>query len=193
MTQAQTTTSRRSQIDFNHRLGLKGRRRTLSTTPVSQTPSVFNAPPRPILACHTYQEANHLSRQLTEKGMSIQAWNICSKIREVDLFLQANKQINKIYEVHPELSFRAWRGTKLIASKKSAEGKALRRLLVQDYYDVNVELIRKEIGAKFTAEDDILDALAALWSAERIEASKACSVLNETHKDALGFEMQIRF
>jgi predicted RNase H-like nuclease len=146
-----------------------------------------------VLSCKTYQEANQLSRQLTQKGMSIQTWNICSKINEVDLFLQTNSLNGKIHEVHPELSFRAWSKSDSLASKKSPEGKTQRRLLAEDYFNLNVLEIRKEIGAKFTAEDDILDALAALWSAERIATNQACSVLNEVQIDSLGFEMQIRF
>jgi predicted RNase H-like nuclease len=161
--------------------------------PPSNRASVFSAPARPVLSCKTYQEANQLSRQLTDKGMSIQAWNICSKINEVDLFLQTNSLNGRIHEVHPELSFRAWSKSDFLASKKSPEGKTQRRLLVENYFNLNVLKIRKEIGAKFTAEDDILDALAALWSAERITNNQACSVLKETQIDSLGFEMQIRF
>jgi len=51
--------------------------------------SVFSAPIRPVLQAKNYKEALALHRQADGRGMSKQAYNIMSKIREVDAALRA--------------------------------------------------------------------------------------------------------
>src|SRR5437764_4472408 len=50
--------------------------------------SVFPAPIRPAIAAATHSEASHISRELQNRGMSKQAFAICSKIRAVDEVLR---------------------------------------------------------------------------------------------------------
>src|SRR5215470_12049119 len=59
--------------------------------------SVFTPPPRPLL------EATHYE-QVRGHGLSIQAFNIMAKMREVDRVMTAALQ-QRVYEAHPELAF----------------------------------------------------------------------------------------
>src|SRR5699024_4253131 len=68
--------------------------------------SVFNPPVRPALHAPTYAEAFMTSYEITQKKISIQAWNITPKIKTVDQLLQDNELYrDKVYESHPELVF----------------------------------------------------------------------------------------
>ena len=62
--------------------------------------SVFTPPTRPLL------EATHYA-QVRGHGLSIQAFNILPKIREVDRVMTPALQ-QRVYEAHPELAFRLW-------------------------------------------------------------------------------------
>ena len=76
----------------------------------------------------------------------------------------------RVYEVHPEVSFRAMNEGQRLQYRKKSAGGALER----------VELLRRqgieltELGAAASAPlDDVLDAAAAAWSANRILAGSA--------------------
>ena len=72
--------------------------------------SVFPAPGRALLGAASHAEACMLGRNLDGRAISIQAWNIVPKIREVDDFLRlkhAGKNADAFCETHPELSFMA--------------------------------------------------------------------------------------
>ena len=127
--------------------------------------SVFPAPIRATFAARTYQEACALSLQVQGKSLSRQAFEIIPKIREVDELITPELQM-RIFEVHPEVSFRALnRGQSLKHRKLDREGKEERlKLLLPHYPAIKghlVELRRKEV-----AEHDLLDAAVAAWTAE---------------------------
>jgi predicted RNase H-like nuclease len=68
--------------------------------------SVFPAPIRPVLSETDYKEACQKRFEVEGKRMSLQAWAIARKIREVDAVLQADTELgNKVREVHPEVWF----------------------------------------------------------------------------------------
>jgi predicted RNase H-like nuclease len=146
--------------------------------------SVFPAPLRPLLAASTYPEANSISRNVQKRGISKQCWAIVPKIAQIDEILQRHREVRgRVYEVHPEISFRAWAQAD-IPTKHSAEGLAARRKLAEEYFG--------ELPAtpRPVHENDLLDAIAALWTAERILAGTSRE-LGDAHVDRTGLAMRI--
>src|SRR5262249_16689983 len=76
--------------------------------------SVFTPPPRPLL------EATHYE-QVRVHGLSVQAFNIMAKMREVDRVMTAALQ-HRVYEAHPELAFRTLAGRPMQYRKKTVAG-----------------------------------------------------------------------
>ena len=148
--------------------------------------SVFPAPLRPLLVVRDYAEANRVSLDLQKRGISKQAWAIVPKIAQIDRILQRHRHVRgRVYEVHPEVSFAAWNEhAPLAASKHSKEGLAARRALAEAHFGELPPL------PKYVAENDMLDALAALWTAERILAGRARE-LGDSRADLTGLPMRI--
>jgi len=150
--------------------------------------SVFPAPLRPLLALRDFDEANRISRELQKRGISKQGFAIVPKVAQIDRLLQRHRNLRgRVYEVHPEVSFAAWNDHEPIAaSKHSKEGLAARRALATAHFGEDVlQSIPKHAG-----EDDVLDALAALWTAERILAGRARD-LGDARADLTGLPMRI--
>ena len=134
---------------------------------------VFSPPIRKILYCTDYQEALQKSKDTPPDGVGLskQSFYLLPKIRQIDEWLRKDSKLQKsIFETHPELSFWAI-GKQTAPSKHTTEGKDFRiQLLTQvgiwneSFFDI-IEQERKR--ANVISKDDILDALACLWSAYR--------------------------
>lgn len=156
--------------------------------------SVFPAPIRPALAAKSREEANRITRAADGRGVGAQSWGIFPKVKEVDTELIEKPGLQSfVHEVHPELSFWAWNGRKpMSVAKKKPEGKAQRRRLVDTYFGNDAfQSIRSEHYKKEVADDDINDALAALWTAERILKGKAQLIPEMSQIDACGLIMEV--
>ena len=154
--------------------------------------SVFPAPLRPALDATSRKEADEITRSIDRKGVPAQAWGIYPRIREVDLILRANPRVRRItYEVHPELSFMAWNDhISLGESKKTYDGMRMRSDLIESDYGREARAkVRHEQPKKLAADDDIHDAFAALWTAERIYSGLAEMIPNSPRIDSEGLEM----
>ena len=151
--------------------------------------TVFAIPPRPVWEFETYADANRACKQLTGKGLSIQAWGLRHKIAEADAFRRAATAPDgvRLYEVHPELSFAAMAGTPVPDSKHTGAGLEIRRDLL---YQAGITLPPKVTGA---AQDDLLDAAAVAWSAGRIAADEATVLTTPTQRADDGTEIAIRY
>lgn len=136
--------------------------------------SVFPVPPRAVWDAPNYEAANTRCRTLTGTGMSRQAWALGDKLREANALHQAG---TPLYEVHPEVSFRAMAGTPLVHGKRTWAGQRLREQLLREQGIV----LPVDVGsAGVAAVDDVLDAAAAAWSAHRIAVGAACSLPDGT-------------
>lgn len=135
--------------------------------------SVFPTPPRAVVEAKSYPDAARLCTELTGRGLSRQSFGLSVKILEVDAF----RDDPSIYEVHPEVSFRALAGEPLRERKKSWAGQARRLELLAGAGIV----LPADLGeaARATPPDDVIDAAAAAWSANRI-ANGAASHLPDT-------------
>jgi predicted RNase H-like nuclease len=130
-------------------------------------------------------------RQATEKGFSVQAWNIVPKIREIDKLCQQITLRESLYEVHPELSFRQWSGLSVIPRKKSIEGITFRKQLIKNFFGVECILSHGLPRSITPAIDDLCDAYAALWTALRIHHGQAITLPDGPDVDEFGQRMQI--
>ena len=135
--------------------------------------SVFTAPTPEMLNQPNYEKASLVSKRLFGKSMSLQSWYLFPKIKDVQTMIHHEDM--QIYEIHPELSFRAMNNEQVILeSKKTHEGFALRNALLSMHFKNFIfEDIRNQHSRKDVMDNDILDALAVLWSAKRIQSNQA--------------------
>jgi predicted RNase H-like nuclease len=148
--------------------------------------SIFAIPPTPVWLAPAYAEANQMCRQLTGNGFSIQAWGLRRKLLEAaDYRLRCS---HPLYEVHPELSFRAIAGAPLGDAKHTAAGQARRRrLLATAGLVVPADETLRRVAV------DVLDAAAVAWTARRIAAGQAEVVPDPPQTDVTGREIAIRY
>lgn len=135
--------------------------------------SVFTAPTPEMLEQPNYERASYFSKRLFGKSMSLQSWYLFPKIKDVQTIIH-DAHIS-LYEIHPELSFRAMNQEEVILeSKKSKEGFEIRSALLRRHFEsFDFESIRNLYPRKDVMDNDILDAMAVLWSARRIKANEA--------------------
>lgn len=138
--------------------------------------SVFSTPVRAVLEAESHAEANELSKKLTGKGLSLQSFGMRHRILEVDAWASRDE---RIIEVHPEVSFRELSGKPLQYSKHTPEGLAERCALLRHE---GIEIPPRPPRAK---EDDLLDAVAAAWSAARY-AQGIAEPLPKSHLERIG-------
>jgi predicted RNase H-like nuclease len=155
--------------------------------------SVFPAPIRPVLAATSYAEACQIRLQVEGKKMSRQAWFITPKIREIDLVLRQDPALPaRVREVHPEVSFYFLAGGQPQPhGKKSRIGREERRALLEPIFGPKVSAALAEHNRLASAEDDVLDAFAALWTAERILSGTCQTLPSSLPRDSLDLPMAI--
>lgn len=132
--------------------------------------SVFLTPPRRVLEEPNYKKANNIAQQMG-KGISKQAHALRDKIFEVEPHAEND---NRIFEVHPEVSFQEMAGQPLTSSKKTWDGLFERLALLKKVgLDLSKVLPKSGTGA---APDDVVDTAAAAWTASRLAHGSARSI-----------------
>ncbi|MCW2743239.1 MAG: hypothetical protein JWR45_3661 [Blastococcus sp.] len=145
--------------------------------------SVFPAPLRQVLEARNYAEACRISVAASGRALSKQAWNLVPAIRGVDAAL-GDPPREDVWEVHPELSFRAL-DPEVADPKVTARGLAQRLRALQRVMDVDLLEAPPLVPAV-----DALDACAAAWSAQRI-AEGTAECVGDDARDARGRAMRI--
>ena len=155
--------------------------------------SVFPAPVRPTLKATSYLDACQLGVNADGRKLSQQTWAILGKIRQVDTFLRSDPTLQELVrEVHPEISFWAWNGNRAMSyRKKSMAGKVEREALVMLRYGAAYTAAKSTLPRGQYSNDDLLDAFAALWTAERVHAGKALTIPARPPLDSCGLRMEI--
>jgi predicted RNase H-like nuclease len=156
--------------------------------------SVFPAPVRAALAARDGQEASEITQRIDGRRVSAQAWAIYRKISEVDQVLtQSPLARQRIWEVHPEVSFWAWNGEQpMDAAKKKASGLRQRLALAEGWLGSGIlERARGGYLKKELANDDIVDAIAGLWTGHRIASGEASTLPARPDTDEAGLPMRI--
>lgn len=149
---------------------------------------VFSAPVRAALAASDYSTALSIHRNSSAAsiGLSKQVYNLFDKLRDVDAAITPLVQ-TRVREIHPELGFAAMNRSVPLTPKKSAAGRAARLALLQRF---GLAPPATPAGAK---HDDLLDALAAAWSAARLAHDTGESLPFAAPRDAHGLLMQISY
>jgi predicted RNase H-like nuclease len=154
--------------------------------------SVFPVPVRPAIDASSYTEACERSEAACGKRLSKQAHAIMWRIREVDEMLRAEPELQgRVREIHPEVCFYAWAGRPMQHAKRTGEGRAERLGLVNEHFPGCFEKVRARIPRRLAADDDILDAFAALWTAERIFRGEASTIPRVPPEDRYGLRMEM--
>ena len=100
---------------------------------------------------------------------------------------------SSVYEVHPEVTFsQLTGGSPLLVKKSTRDGKELRRRLIKSAMGLDpIDFTLRGTRARRVGVDDIYDAIAALWSAERIAQGSAHSLPSQPSLDPKGLQMAI--
>ena len=174
-------------IDFKLRKLLSKKRKS----------SVFTPPIREALEAPTYQLGNQINKTISGKGISIQAWNIGHKIKEVNKFLsQSHLYQEKMSESHPELCFELLNKSPLHHSKKTLLGMEERIRIINKYVNISFQEIKdfaKECKSDRAKMDDIIDAVVLSLSAMRWEMSGKRQITQEIGKDTLKIPFNIKY
>jgi predicted RNase H-like nuclease len=121
--------------------------------------TIFPTPPRACLHAVDYPTALAASRAAVGSGLSIQAFHLLPKIRELDLLVTDDR--NPFIEVHPECSFLTMNDLEHLPPKATHAGAMRRAELLRAVFGTLPAVPR---GAKL---DDVHDAYAVLWSTHR--------------------------
>lgn len=137
-------------------------------------PSIFPAPSRPALQANSLDEAKEIERNnsVPPKMLTIQVYNLFDKIRQLDAVVAKYSGI--IFECHPEVSFWAMNNrSEMSLPKKKLRGFEERcKILAQNGYEPL--FLTTRVGSyREHSRDDLPDACAAAWTAERILKKQA--------------------
>jgi predicted RNase H-like nuclease len=150
--------------------------------------SVFAAPCRASLSAKNHAAASSTNLRITGRGLSLQAWGIAPKIKQVDDAITPERQ-KWVFEVHPEVCFWALAGERPMAHrKKRKEGFDERLCLLRSIFP-NIATHLQNRPA-LVGKDDLLDAAVAAWTAKRIWRGEAQAVC-KPERDASGLETTI--
>lgn len=169
------TGRRQAEADLRARLGPAGR-------------SVFTSPTRAAIAAADQAEATVVNRAHGGPGISAQAWGLAGPIRELRGALPSAPGGECWYETHPETAFALMNGGEPLDAKRSGRGVGQRLLLLRQW--LTVDRLLADAPPKVPV-DDVLDAIAAWWSARRIADGRA-EIFGDPGRDDEGFEGSIR-
>lgn len=157
--------------------------------------SVFAVPCREALQARTYRQACRINKRILGVMLSIQTWNICAKIREIDTWLRSNpKAQSRIRESHPELCFWALADAHaMVYPKNSSQGFEERYRVLEKNCRHTAAIVQQALDQyqrRDLARDDILDALVLAVSA-RFSSGRPQTVPLNPAVDKEGLPMQI--
>ena len=161
--------------------------------PWGRASSVFSPPCREAVHSSSYREACARNQAELGKQLSMQTWNICQKIAEVDLFLRAESgSLAPLREAHPEVCFAALNGgTAMSWPKKTAEGAAERLAVLRAHApdaEALVTRVLSEQRRSSVQRDDVIDALACCVTANSGDLS---SLHGDPLRDLCGLPMEM--
>jgi len=181
-------------IGLPERIGPEGRvpERLIRQVLGSRRSSVFSTPCRAAVYAPTFPEACEAARanSYPPRAISIQAFNIFPKMREIDDFLRARPEVRSaLREVHPETTFCILNGEQpMTFGKKSRDGLAERMAILRREGVPDAAMTTRPRGA---AADDVIDALAALVSTRRVLRGEARVFGAPGDLDAYGYPCAI--
>ena len=130
--------------------------------------SVFNTPNRAAVYAEDYLNSKEINLYETEKSVSIQAWNICPKIKEIDTFLTKHSSAKiSLTESHPELCFQELNNQTPLQFKKNCKEGIQERLQILAKFDKNSSLhfnnFLENSKRSHVKKDDIIDSMGLAY------------------------------
>ena len=156
--------------------------------------SVFPCPIRPALAATSWEEACEITLRHNGHRVSKQTFAILPKIRAVDECVRSTDLRQRLFEIHPEVSFACWQGAPTLEAKREVRGQEQRRALIARHFGAEAfasVVAQLGAGAANATADDIADAFAALWSAERLHAGTGQRLPHDAAFDSFYLPMHI--
>ncbi len=178
-------------IDMPIALAIAGRRSAeaeLRAALGASARSVFTSPTRTAIDAPSQAKATEWNRQNGGPGISAQAFGLFASIRQLRTALSGPAHAHW-WETHPETAFAAMNSGAPMASKKSARGVGQRLAELRRHFPTIDDCL--EHAPNKVPIDDVLDAIAALWSAQRI-ATNAADIYGPVERDDEGFARGIR-
>jgi len=175
-------TPRRCDIEARKRLGWPG------------MANIFPAPARSMIAVTDFREAKEQTRARYGHAVTRRSFSMFRQVAELDAAMTPELQ-NRVYEIHPDMSFWAMNGRNALQfGKKTQAGLEDRlALLAKHFVGFNVPSSRREAKAlaPLAGVDDLLDAIAAAWTARRIGDGIAEYLPATPEIDERGLRMEI--
>ncbi|CAM2008424.1 DUF429 domain-containing protein [Acanthopleuribacter pedis] len=144
--------------------------------------SVFSPPARSVFTEKAFRAG---------LGISLQGFHIMPKIREVDAWIDPDKQ-KRVFEAHPEWAFAQLAGAPIQHPKKKKVGRAARLAVLEQccpafgaWYGALGRLPRG------VARDDLIDAAVLVLTARRRALGCAARAPQDPPRDARGLLMEI--
>jgi predicted RNase H-like nuclease len=150
--------------------------------------SVFSAPSRAVLEARTFDGVRG-------QGMTLQAFHILPKIREVDGAMTPALQ-ERVVEYHPEVAFKSLAGRAMEKPKRRVAGRN-ERLEVLRRFDARLAEVMGgaidsgDSGIVRMPKDDVIDALVLVIGAWRKLKGEAETLPARPAKGAKGLRMEI--
>lgn len=156
--------------------------------------SVFSAPCRSALIKTRYEDAS-ISNANSAAGapkLTRQSFGLFAKYQEIDTRITPQLQ-TRIFETHPELAFAVLRNNQPCEHvKKTAQGRKERRTELRGI-GFSDEFLEQKLPTNIKAtRDDLLDACACAWVAQRALLGAAKKYPNNPETDRRGLEMVIQ-
>jgi len=147
-------------------------------------------------AAHRRASAVALATSDPPRGVSIQAFGIFAKIREIDRLLIARPELcGRVFESHPEVAFCRLNGGKAMALPKKIKGavnpagmEERKTLLCRRGYE---KAFLDQAPPRGAASDDFLDAAAMMLIAGRIASGEARPSPDPPPADRFGIPIAI--
>lgn len=158
--------------------------------PPGRKSSVFPPPRRYMLDCADWAEAHARGRAVEGCGLSREAWNLIPRILDLDRALGPEDQ-DRVRETHPEIVFHRLNGWRPLPGKKTAEGRAARRRLLEAQGLFGLETLIGRFPRREVRPDDVLDAAACALAARAMLAGAASRVPEAPPRDTRGLRMEI--
>jgi predicted RNase H-like nuclease len=163
--------------------------------------SVFPVPSRKAVYAHEqgYRRVCDVARETSDqkRAVSKQLFGIFPRIRQIDDVLRQEPVLReRVFEVHPEVSFKVMNNDESLPERKKVKGR-----INPQGMQLRKELLAKEgfplsfldqIPPQGAGRDDFYDACACAWSAQRIVYRKARVFPSHPPIDGEGLEQAIR-
>lgn len=122
---------------------------------------VFSVPSRSAVYASSYAASCAINFSLRGVKLSRQTWNLCAKIKQLDQFIRHGGSAMEFLEAHPELVFCLLKGSPMLFSKHTQEGRK-QRIELLDSAGLPITALLDQQAGRYrrsqVAVDDILDA-----------------------------------